>query len=531
MAAQLLATESEDHAETTSLLQRPRRRVQANTASSRLRSSARVLAIMIASLVVLQISDQLIESPVTRLMESISCYRYYQRSNPGKLLTSPDDAGPGAIYGTQEQWCKLPDIQGEVVRIRSWQFFFDGIPTLALTMPFAWLQNRYGRRPFAILGIMSLLFRDLWILLILWYWQHFTLEWTWASSFHALLAGGQPVVSALFFTMIADVTSELGRAAIFMRVAGITLLSALITPQLTAWLMSYNPWLPIFIGTCTGLIGLGILLVIPETLNFATQQAGQPLSQHEAPQSIADRQPSPSRRPTVGAFDPAQTLHASVRLIVRDAKEATSFLWRDLRIPALISIFLLNSLGISSLQLLIQYASTRYRLSIAQATALLALRCGITLVQLLLVIPVTSRLLMSRLGWTVKRRDLLVTRVSLTAVSIGWACIGLSPSVYLFVASLLLETIGAGALYSLRSLLSALVSPPQVALVYSIVSMVDTLGLMFGAPILAGCFTAGLQMGGAGIGLPFYVLGGLCLLFVMLLLCVRLRKDEDEPDA
>jgi hypothetical protein len=67
----------------------------------------------------------------------------------------------------------------------------------------------------------------------------------------------------------------------------------------------------------------------------------------------------------------------------------------------------------------------------------------------------------------------------------------------------------------------------QVARLYSLISVVDTLGAMLGAPLLAGLFNRGLRLGGYGVGLPWYFLGGICAVFGVVLCVVGSEKGED----
>ena len=62
-------------------------------------------------------------------------------------------------------------------------------------------------------------------------------------------------------------------------------------------------------------------------------------------------------------------------------------------------------------------------------------------------------------------------------------------------------------------------------------SIIDTLGIMFGAPFMAALFKRGLALGGFWVGLPFYFLGLTAGCFSLVLFVVGLRKGEDEVVA
>ena len=68
----------------------------------------------------------------------------------------------------------------------------------------------------------------------------------------------------------------------------------------------------------------------------------------------------------------------------------------------------------------------------------------------------------------------------------------------------------------------------HLARLYSIITLVDTIGAMFGGALLAGLFNGGLALGGGWIGLPFFFLGIVSAAFTALLFAVRLRPGEGD---
>ena len=106
--------------------------------------------------------------------------------------------------------------------------------------------------------------------------------------------------------------------------------------------------------------------------------------------------------------------------------------------------------------------------------------------------------------------------------------VGLSPNIPTVAISLSIASLGMGFALLLRSFLTSLVEAHHIARVYSIISIVDTLGFMFGSPLLAGLFKRGLALGGGWVGLPFYFTGLAGFVFMLLLSCIQLRKGEDE---
>lgn len=201
-------------------------------------------AVMVALLLILflaSVGDQLMDSPQTRIVEAVICYRYYEEADPSKILIPRSAIGPGALGGVAELLCKADAVQQELSSLRGYQQLFDGLPTLILAVPYGWAADRYGRQPILLLGLASFVMRASWIQLVTWFWQSFDVRMTWLSAFYGLLGGGNAAVVALFFVMLSDLTPPAERAAVFLRGGAINIFAGLIMPPVAAWLMKYNP--------------------------------------------------------------------------------------------------------------------------------------------------------------------------------------------------------------------------------------------------------------------------------------------------
>jgi len=205
------------------------------------------------------------------------------------------------------------------------------------------------------------------------------------------------------------------------------------------------------------------------------------------------------------------------------------FLTRDWRVPALISAFLVHTLLIATNMLLLQYSSKRYGITLSKATLLLVVMTGTKILFLLAILPWTSSYIMRVFHLSNQRKDLYLARATQVLGSFGWALIGLSPNIPTVAISMAVASIGQGALLLVRSFITSLVPAHHIARVYSVISIVDTLGAMFGGAVLAALFKRGVDLGGGWIGLPFLACGLLSGVCAILLFVVNLRKGEDEP--
>ncbi|KAK5711261.1 hypothetical protein LTR15_012551 [Elasticomyces elasticus] len=496
-------------------------RTATNVTQSRYWLSRKQLTLVLILLVILASSgDQIQESPQTRICESVMCYHYYEDTDPTKLLLDRSSVGPGAIGGVEEAYCKVNAVQEQLAMLRGYQQLLDGLPSLLLALPFGWAADRYGRRPILALGLLSFVLRFVWIQVVLWYWQAFDIRMTWLSTLHACLGGGSAVISGVFFVVLSDITPEDERAGVFLRAGASSLLANFFMPPLSAWLMTINPWIPMFMGTMIYIISLGAMPFIPETLGYhdPSARAGSyprtPVTEH-----------TPAPPPDMASAQVPISADFAARWAGR-LKDAASFLSDDWRVPTLILPFFGHMLIGTASQLLLQYMSKRYEISFADATLLLSVYNGVKVLLLFVLLPYLSTLVMRSFRLSGQKKDLYLARASQLCVVVGYTLVGMSPNIPTGVISLAIASLGSGAYLLLRSFITSLVPSHHVARVYSIITLVDTIGAMFGSAIMAGLFKRGLAIG--SLGLPFYFLGLISAVFLILMCVVGLRPGEDE---
>lgn len=284
--------------------------------------------------------------------------------------------------------------------------------------------------------------------------------------------------------------------------------------------MQRSPWIPSFLGLGFYALGTITFLFVPETLNF----------QHEIPDEQSGAASSfiettEASHEAAASCEPESThsRHQWMRTLV----SSLSFLTDDLRVVALMLPFLAHILLGSIGKLLLQYISTRYGLTLAEATLLVTVKTGVTVVLLVIVLPYLTSAIMQHYGLSGQSKDLLLARISQILIAVGWILVAASPSIPMAALSLAIASSGVGAIFMVRSLLTSIVPAQHIARVYTIISMVDTAGLMAGAPLLAGLFSRGLSLGDGWIGLPFYFIGSLAALLAVLLFFIRLDESKD----
>ena len=479
------------------------------------RTRQSIILVLLLVILLCSFGDQLEEAPLARIYESIICYKYYEQHDTSKLRLPRNELGAGAIGGVDEMWCKEPEVQDDLAMLNGLQPFLDGLPGLLLAVPFGWAADRYGRWPFLMLNIIQAIVKLAWAQFVAWQWQIFDVRALWARSLFCILGGGDQVASALFFVSVSDVVSEKERASVFLRVGATNISASLFMPPLAALLMRRSPWIPSLMGTAMFLLAILLYSFVPETLNYTTPE------DHLTPNII------PVQGPETITADPLVPANFVVRSAIK-LKKTMTFLTRDYRVTLLILPFITHMLAASSTQLLLQYISKRYNLTFSSATLLVTVRNGVQVLLLFTILPCVSTLAMKRFRLSSQTKDLYLARASQVLAAVGWVAVAASPNIPVVAISLAVVSMGQGAMLLVRSFLSSIVPADEIARTYSVIAIVDTVGVMLGSPLLAILFEKGMVKGPAWTGLPFLFLGSSAALFAGLLFVIRLRKGEDE---
>ncbi|KAF5027366.1 hypothetical protein F66182_526 [Fusarium sp. NRRL 66182] len=431
---------------------------------------------LIIAVVFLQTCGEcLMDGPRIRITEAIFCYRYYEAHDPSKIHRGRDAVSPGATDGVDEAWCKVDAVQTQLADLDAYQRMLDGLAGLFLALPFGWAADRWGRRPLLLAGMASCVARWAWVLYVCRAWQRCSLAWTLLCSANGLFAGSPSVLYGTLCAVVADVTPPAEQVAVLFRIGAASLFPLLIVPPLSAWLMAVDPWMTSLCGLVLLAGSLSLLTLMPETLPSSRQD------------SRAIERSRSRRKP--GAAP-------SWALLVT------------------ISPFLEHQLIAGTAQLQLQYLSVRFNLAIRQAALFISLRAICSIVLVMLLLPRLSHAMTETRGLNSRVKDLYLARGSLVLQAIGWTATGLSTSLPLVALSMAASVMGSCAGLFLRTLVSTFVPADRTGTVFGVISTVDTLGSMLGAPVLAVSFEWGMRQGEAiCLGVPFYIIGLLSAIF------------------
>ena len=281
-------------------------------------------------------------------------------------------------------------------------------------------------------------------------------------------------------------------------------------------MMERDSWTPYLLGLGMCFAGTIPLFLISETIppdkeTRQEEEDGSSDTPHESSDSFSKR----------------------LNQTLRRGQEALHKTWRSWdfilssRLLLLLPTFFIFTIGSRQANFLLLYASKRYGISLAQAGFLLSIFSAVNVILLLLVLPAISTFMLAKLGFSSNRKDLWLARLSIILATAGCLIIAFSPNISSVVVGLIIYTLSAGLLSLVRSLITAFVEPHQVARLYSIVSIVQTTGIIAAGPALAGLFKVGFALGGEWAGLPFMVAAAMHLVVVLALTLVRLPKNEN----
>ncbi|KAJ5712160.1 MFS transporter [Penicillium malachiteum] len=343
-------------------------------------------------------------------------------------------------------------------------------------------------------------------------WQILPLRLVWLSPIFTILGGGAPVLFSMILTMIADVMPENERAtALFRLMTGQYVAHITATPIASALMETRGPWLPIQLGYICFIIAMLIACLLRET----------------APQYEAGKRPSRDKVTTISSETTGEDSDLWESRSSIDVQAKLKLLWQrtttvlrhDVKLIVLILTFFINAVEEPTQSLNLQYISERYAISLARSGYIISIKSVSTIITYLLLLPGASWILQRKLGLSDTRKDLLLAQGSIIALSMGFFLVALSPTVAMAAVGFIISTFGRGFGNIIRSIVTSLVPPQFIGRIYTMITVIETFGLLISGPLLAWLFRVGLNQGDAQwMGLPFIVAGGMGVL-VAIVLC------------
>ncbi|GKZ28480.1 hypothetical protein AbraIFM66950_007148 [Aspergillus brasiliensis] len=458
-----------------------------------------LLPLIFASVVAADFGNYLSYAPQIAIFESIICRRFGADSHTLEVVGG----------------CKSPEAQAELALVNGWKDMFDQLPGIVLALPYGFLADRVGRKPILLLSLTGLLMEELAIRVVCWCSTVLPLRTVWVTPIFQLVGGGPQLSTAMAYAMITDVVPVSKRAHVFFLLAAAMLLGEILATPLSAFLMSWSPWVPSLLGVAAQSLGLLGTTLLPETKPQKTvdQEGGDDEDNQHDTDDSAPSQYSPGR-----FLSTLRNQWNQARGITINA--------RSVNLICIVCSFLLASIGRQALQLIIQYASRRFSWSIAGASCLITVKGLINLLTLLVLLPKLSDWLRRHLSFSPILTDLRIVQWSAWILTLGMALVAIASQPPLFVFGVCLLAFGWGFYSALRSLATPLVLPSQVGVLNTAIGLAQSIGSMVSGPILAAAFRRGVHHDGFWMGLP-YILAAVLFFFASCLTSVVRIMDEE----
>lgn len=493
--------------------------------ASREKLRIRLMITLYAIILLVEMGSAMTQGPYTRIFESIACKHWYRDHDPSQL---------GSDGEVPEDACKSSAIQSEVATIKGVMEFFDGVSSVLLAIPYGLLADRIGRKPTIMLSIPGFILNMAISLVVLWWSDIFPLRAIWFSALSWLFGGGLVVASALVWTMMADVTTEQQRSAMFFQFGVVVMGSEFLSNSIGSWLMLYTPWRPLLIGWSIVIIGLCLGLTLPETKNAFASSKKDPEQEYAHEMSdlstLADDEEEEEGILPFAKVTAAQQPPTTVWMKVKTSFVAYSFFFKDRQVILLSSAFLVYKLSRGTSWFLIQYVSVRYDWRLAAANMITSIKSILMVFLFVAILPLASWYLQKKRGVDSRTKDLILTKASVMCLLIGTLGMGLSPHVSIMLFFLVIQTMGAGFVYTTRSVVTTMIHRDQTARLYTLIEIIQAMGMIMASPVMTGFFNWGLQLGGFWIGLAWMVAAGLFGVVGLIIWRVRLPAHSTRSD-
>lgn len=277
--------------------------------------------------------------------------------------------------------------------------------------------------------------------------------------------------------------------------------SEFISNSIGSWLMLYSNWTPLLLGWGIIIFGVCLGITLPETKNAfqsGEQKHQNQTEEHELSSLHDDENEHPAFDKPVHAETPKTKWQRAV-----SAVKAYSFLLKNKQVMLLFSAFLVFKLSRGSSWFLVQYVSLRYGWKLVAANLLVSLKSILMVGLLLVVLPLASWYLEKKRGVDSRTKDLMITKASVICLLIGTLGMGVSPYVWLVIFFLVIQTMGAGFVYTTRAIVATMIKPEETARVYVMIEIIQAFGMILASPTMTSVFKLGIDLGGFWRGLAW----------------------------
>ena len=257
-------------------------------------------------------------------------------------------------------------------------------------------------------------------------------------------------------------------------------------------------------------------MTIPDTLNLFASDKTSRLDQRDSPEpdDVSDfelddldkiDQPPPMTHINARSTSPGPTAKLRGRLAYY--RSESDFIFQNKPVLILLLTFFVYKISRGAAGFFIQYVSTRYSWTLANANYLVSMRSFLNIIVFTALLPSGTWYLTQQKRLPARDKDFLLAKLSVLALLIGTVGIGLSDSVPPMIHSIIVHTCAMRFAILIPSIITTMVKPKQVARLYVGITILETMGALAAAPLSAWLFRWGLYLGGPWLGIPHMVTG------------------------
>ncbi|KAJ6787285.1 hypothetical protein PWT90_01706 [Aphanocladium album] len=427
---------------------------------------------------------------------------------------SPVGGGAATLVANDPR-CKTAEVQADLSMLQAVEQTFGVIPAILTSVLYGAASDRLGRKPILCLSLVGMLVLYATDYLIYGFPEIFNIYLIWPTALLTFVGGGPFVTNSMTYAMVSDAVSEADRADIFFYIIAADLSGNLVGAPVTFYVMKYGPWFATAVGYSCYVARLFVILFFCKDLKrdtFVLRNEDEPEPDEE--------------QSNKGALSAAFGAMLNPALAIKKAYSACFEIFRGNRkVGILLLTLLFSDLGGYANILFNQYIAKRFDWSWSQANLLASIKTFTRLALMVAIMPLVSQLL-NRLGMTPLIKDAQISRYAMLLATISSFGIGLASTFYAIIPFLPLYTFRSVSRASLNSLLPSLAGPERNGVLYSVMAVLDSLGVMVAAPATAAVFKIGLHLGGVWIGLPFILSGVLMGMSTLVLFAVRITHED-----
>lgn len=440
-----------------------------------------VILMCVVFLFIVEFSMYIMEPPLQAIMEDFVCHGIYPDHAANDPRAAPDPR------------CKGQDVQKTLAMARTWLMWTGMFVPLLVQIPYGMVADRHGRRPVLFAGLLGIVLSTAWTIVVLRRPDTFSIWHLLPGSVALLIGGGTPGATAMVWTIMTDSTSPANRTSLFYQMHAMMLILSAAFRPLAAWLLSIDPWLPMWIGLAALVLSMFSTLLIPETLPLRQQSA------HHDHNHV-----HPLAKVRGGGGGGGGVLATALGTAARELSRIWRFILGSRSIMLLVlADGLLNPIYAAVEMNLLQYVTVRFGWDWSTATYLTTVNKVVSVIVLLGILPLLSRLLTRRRAMAVAPRDLLLSRGSVLLMTAGSLLTAVAAAPWVLFAAMVVYHLGSGFSPQLRALLASLVEQDSLATLNTTLATAETLMGLAGVPALGWLLAKGFELGGGWMGLPF----------------------------